>query len=1277
MALLEKLEISGIRLYKEDEQPQIINFEPITLITGDNGAGKSTIIEALKFATLGQCSKELIADPFIWGKEKTTSKVTLSFKGIDQNEYQINLNPNINKSKNNKGSFQTGLCKVTIKKTDNREESFTVNSSEIENKVPPLLRASPSIIDNVIFCDQKQSLWPIDDKPKELKKKFDQIFGLDKYKDKIDALKTTITALKQKYNDNKVELATQKEKQNSFYSHKAKKEKIVKEISKFNDQIDETNVPFKSLKNSLEEYNKLIPVIKEHDDKINEIKGQLKSEKQNMDFIKSKIENLLPEDQYKVLLKNTSDEIASNLETIKSHKELFSENGKKQKKLSKEKKEIKEKIDHLKEMQLAHDSLLHYSKEFEHKYQSNDYDTILSEKEEFFKKAQKKLDDFKKQTNDTLNQKNEEITNLKELYAIEKANIENLNKELKKNNEELNEIGLIDDNLKNAESLSREALKNYNYFLETERNPEAISKEITDDKKELKVIKKQLESLEKEKIESLKIEKVEKQIKKSQLVIDNQLEIIKKEMDDQSINPEQAKEIVENKIQELKKEIKSLRKKQQKIVKEHGSLNNQLEKEQSLHQLDEQEFEQAEMRIIKVIKNIDDYYIDCQSNEVYLTFENQQLEVFKNNLIAYNKLKKEADNCHSCPLCKRKFLSDDEFKKFIETDFDNNIKDFIEIKLPQQIKDCESKIREYENKLEKLKSINDDVKTYQNHQMSSEKRINNIIKLQDKVADLTSQLNNINLEIAIKEDMLEQIEKLNKNVIMLDQALQKVKSSTAKREELNLSSLPIGKIREKEEELINESSILQSNIEKLFSDISNYNIKKSELEIQLKEAEQNFTSLDNQFSRKAILDSSNESIQREITEIDNKSKDLIKKINDLKQKNKDLTDSSKQKIDDLEKKRDDAKNEYHECFSIFNNIKKSKVTSQSSDLEDITYQLKDFGSKLKEKESELVEINNNLTKLFSEIEKLTDKNESLEKAKKDYDLQEEYYKKKNSYDLLKRNLEKIEKERLLILGNQKDVDIKNLNDQYQKMQKEIIALEANKENAIKQSNEEEAEMKKLEESIILFKKAVFRSILIEMSISDIERYIRELDAAILKYHDEKMEDINDTIHNLWQNIYYGNDIDSIAIRCEGEKSGRSQYNYRVVILRNGYEMDMNKCCSAGQRALASIIIRLALAQTFAMSCPIIALDEPTTNLDEYNYMNLASQLLNLTKYQDESSNANRKPFQIIIITHNLKFVRNLVENGALNSFYQITKQKEGCRSYSKIKRCTELNIAMK
>lgn len=45
------------------------------------------------------------------------------------------------------------------------------------------------------------------------------------------------------------------------------------------------------------------------------------------------------------------------------------------------------------------------------------------------------------------------------------------------------------------------------------------------------------------------------------------------------------------------------------------------------------------------------------------------------------------------------------------------------------------------------------------------------------------------------------------------------------------------------------------------------------------------------------------------------------------------------------------------------------------------------------------------------------------------------------------------------------------------------------------------------------------------------------------------------------------------------------------------------------QVLASLIIRLALAETFCLNCGILALDEPTTNLDAPNSESLAAALL--------------------------------------------------------------------
>ena len=84
-------------------------------------------------------------------------------------------------------------------------------------------------------------------------------------------------------------------------------------------------------------------------------------------------------------------------------------------------------------------------------------------------------------------------------------------------------------------------------------------------------------------------------------------------------------------------------------------------------------------------------------------------------------------------------------------------------------------------------------------------------------------------------------------------------------------------------------------------------------------------------------------------------------------------------------------------------------------------------------------------------------------------------------------------------------------------------------------------------------------------------------------------------------------------------------------------LDMRGRCSAGQKVryhhyitafidsryitvritslqvLASLIIRLALAETFCINCGLLALDEPTTNLDHENVEGLAQALADIVK----------------------------------------------------------------
>lgn len=186
-----------------------------------------------------------------------------------------------------------------------------------------------------------------------------------------------------------------------------------------------------------------------------------------------------------------------------------------------------------------------------------------------------------------------------------------------------------------------------------------------------------------------------------------------------------------------------------------------------------------------------------------------------------------------------------------------------------------------------------------------------------------------------------------------------------------------------------------------------------------------------------------------------------------------------------------------------------------------------------------------------------------------------------------------------------------------------------------------------------------------MANADLEKYYKALDRAIMRYHGLKMAEINKIIKEYWINTYKGNDIDTIEIRSDEEEGSgatkaRRTYNYRVVMIKGDTALDMRGRCSAGQKVLASLIIRLALAETFCLNCGILTLDEPTTNLDEDNIESLANQLASIIRTRQQQRN-----FQLVVITHDEEFVQNLGRADFVDYYFRIYKDDSG---YSKILR---------
>lgn len=164
-----------------------------------------------------------------------------------------------------KGKPKFSTVDSTIKYNDNEESRFTSGRVEdINAHMCESMGVSKAIINNVIFCHQEDSNWPLDE-GKKLKEKFDAIFGTSKYNSVIGCINKTMKAYdtrwKQATNDIKLfgdrkRIVEQKEQQISEIQEKL--EKIKKSYDEFEEQMAPLDAKKEQILMKEKDYAKLI-----------------------------------------------------------------------------------------------------------------------------------------------------------------------------------------------------------------------------------------------------------------------------------------------------------------------------------------------------------------------------------------------------------------------------------------------------------------------------------------------------------------------------------------------------------------------------------------------------------------------------------------------------------------------------------------------------------------------------------------------------------------------------------------------------------------------------------------------------------------------------------------------------------------------------------------------------------------------------------------------------------------------------------------------------------
>jgi DNA repair protein RAD50 len=189
---LGKLMIRGVRSFDPNRDEAIEFYSPLTMIVGANGCGKTTIIECLKFATTGLMppgankGQSFVNDPGMTDSVEVKASIKLRFNNAANEVCILQRSMQLTKKKV-KLEFKQLDGTVKMKDHENKLTSLSYKCADLDRYIPQLLNVSPAILENVIFCHQEESSWPMLE-GSVLKKKFDDILESSRYTKALDAL---------------------------------------------------------------------------------------------------------------------------------------------------------------------------------------------------------------------------------------------------------------------------------------------------------------------------------------------------------------------------------------------------------------------------------------------------------------------------------------------------------------------------------------------------------------------------------------------------------------------------------------------------------------------------------------------------------------------------------------------------------------------------------------------------------------------------------------------------------------------------------------------------------------------------------------------------------------------------------------------------------------------------------------------------------------------------------------------------------------------------------
>jgi DNA repair protein SbcC/Rad50 len=308
--ILTNLKLENFKKYKHFE----IAFESGLIgIIGKNGAGKSTIFEAILFALYGELKskgdKEVVRNSNVSIKDVVSVELDFEFDHI---EYKV-----IREFRGKALSANAKLYKNT--------ELITTGAKEVTTSIVNLTKMSKDAFMHTLFASQKELTSLSNSKPEERKKMIRKLLGLEK----IDFVEKELI---EKSRELKREIGAFAEVLLSAEDISVKKEYIVeytkqsqeiqKDISTRTTLLDSTKIEEQTIKQELELYTKTKEQKQNLHARCELLKNSIKSHQVNQDKLSNELNNLKTKQDELRGLQSVKEEYISLHESIKEQEKL-------------------------------------------------------------------------------------------------------------------------------------------------------------------------------------------------------------------------------------------------------------------------------------------------------------------------------------------------------------------------------------------------------------------------------------------------------------------------------------------------------------------------------------------------------------------------------------------------------------------------------------------------------------------------------------------------------------------------------------------------------------------------------------------------------------------------------------------------------------------------------------------------------------------------------------------------------------------------------------------